>query len=156
MTKITFYPLPNADCCLINTDNGKLFAFDYADMRNADDPEDKRIALREAFREDIGWPKRKDIDVLAITHGDNDHVCKIPEHFFLSHADKYQGPDRIKIGELWVPAALIVEEGSEDDTKIVRAEARYRFLSKTGIKVFARPALLKAWLEERGPIGRAS
>ena len=38
-----------------------------------------------------------------------------------------------------VPAALIVEEGSEDETKIIRAEARHRFLNKDGIRVFSRP-----------------
>ena len=54
MAKLTFYPLGNADCCLIRLDNDKLIVVDYADMRNANDPEDKRIALSEAFDEDIG------------------------------------------------------------------------------------------------------
>lgn len=149
MAKVTFYPLGNADCCLIEV-NSRLFVFDYADKRNADDPDDKRIDLKQAFQEDIGFPKRKYVDVLAFTHGDDDHVRKTPEVFWLEHATKYQGPDRIKANEMWVPAAMIVEEGSEDDTKILRAEARHRFLNKKGIRVFSRPERLRTWLSERG------
>lgn len=150
MPKISFYPLGNADCCLIQLDFGKLIAFDFADMHNPGDKEDNRMPLAENFKTDIGWPDRKEIDVLAITHGDNDHVKGISNTFWLAHALKYQDDERIKFNELWVPAALIVEEGSEDDTRILRAEARYRFLNKQGIRVFARPGHLKEWLEARG------
>jgi hypothetical protein len=131
-------------------DNDKLFVFDYADMNNPDDPDDKRVPLRAAFDEDIGWPDRNYVDVMAFTHGDDDHVCKAPERFWLEHAEKYQGEDRVKINELWVPAALIVEEGCDDCTRIIRQEARFRFLNKQRIKVFARPEHLKDWLAERG------
>jgi hypothetical protein len=102
------------------------------------------------LKEDINWPKNKTIDVLAISHGDMDHIKGISNSFWLDHAEKYQGDDRIKIKELWVPAALIEEEDSKDDTRILRAEARHRFLNKQGIKVFARPEHLKKWLESKG------
>jgi hypothetical protein len=150
MAKVTFYPLGNADTCLVRLDNDKLFVFDFADKRNADDPDDKRIDLKQSFLEDVGFPEREYVDVLAFTHGDDDHVRKAPEMFWLEHATKYQGEGRVKANELWVPAAMIVEEGSEDDTKIIRAEARYRFLNRKGIRVFSRPAHLKNWLEDRG------
>jgi hypothetical protein len=150
MAKVTFYPLGNADCCLIVTDSSKLFTFDFADTYVMQDKGDKRMPLAKNFKDDIGWPDRKDVDVLAITHGDNDHVKGIPDTFWLDHAIKYQGEGRVKIKEMWVPAALIVEEGSEDDTKVVRAEAQHRFLSRKGIRVFARPEHLKDWLEKRG------
>jgi hypothetical protein len=150
MARITFYPLGNADCCLIKTDTGKLFAFDYADMYNPDDRYDKRMALGANFKVDIGWPGNKSIDVLAVTHGDNDHVHKIAEAFWLQHASKYQDADRIKFTDLWVPAALLVEEGADDDTRIIRQEARHRFWNKTGIRVFARPEHLRDWVEKQG------
>ena len=51
---------------------------------------------------------------------------------------------------MWVPAALIVEEGSDDHTRIIRAEARHRFLNKKGIRVFSRPEHLEEWLEGQG------
>jgi len=150
MHDIIFYPIGNGDTCLIRLESGKRIGFDFADLHDPDDASDKRMPLAKNYKADLGWPKRKEIDVLAITHGDIDHVKGIPEHFWLDHAEKYQGNDRIKIKELWVPAALIVEEGSEDDTKIIRAEARHRFLKKTGIRVFSRPEHLKDWLEKQG------
>lgn len=150
MAKIIFYPLGNADTCLVQLSNGLHFVFDYADMNDPEDSNDKRIPLAKKFKEDIGWPKRKDVDVLAFTHGDNDHVKRASEMFWMEHAEKYQGNDRVKFKELWVPAALIVEEGAEDDTRVIRSEARHRFLQKSGIKVFARPEHLKIWLESKG------
>jgi len=147
MAKVTFYPLGNADSYLIQTDQNRLFLFDFAEMKNPDDISDKRILLKESLKDDIGWPNRKSIDVLVISHGDNDHVKGISNTFWLDHAKKYQDSDKIIINELWVPAALIVEEGSEDDTRIIRQEARYRFLNKKGIKVFARPEHLNDWLK---------
>jgi len=150
MAKITFYPLGNADSYLIQTDKNNFFLFDFAEMKDPQEKDDNRIPLGKSLKEDIGWPKRNYIDVLAISHGDNDHVKGISNTFFLEHAQKYQGDNRIVIKELWVPAALIVEEGSEDDTRIIRQEARYRFLTKRdGIKVFARPGHLKDWLESK-------
>src|SRR5689334_17738513 len=95
MARVTFYPLGNADCCLIRTETGKHFVFDYADMKNPDDDEDRRMPLRENFKSDIGWPDVKTVDVLAITHGDDDHVCKISDLFWLEHASKYQGPEQV-------------------------------------------------------------
>lgn len=132
MAKVIFYPLGNADCCLMQLNNEMMFVFDYADMNDPEDPADKRLPLAKHFKEDIGWPKRDYVDVLAFTHGDNDHVKRAAELFWLEHAVKYQGDDRVKFKQMWVPPALIVEEGSEDDTRIIRAEARYRFLNKEG------------------------
>lgn len=150
MTSITFYPLGNADCCLIKTSLGGIIAFDFADMNVPDDKFDRRMPLAANFKQDIGWPNRKDIDVLAITHGDNDHIKGIPETFWLEHAAKYQSAERIKIKEMWVPAALICDPEAEDDCKIIRKEAQTRFLNKKGIRVFARPEHLKDWVEKQG------
>ena len=137
MHEVIFYPIGNGDTCLMRLESGKRVAFDFADLHDPSDKSDKRMPLARNFRDDLGWPKVKEIDVLAITHGDIDHV-------------KYQGPDRIRIKEMWVPASLIVEEGSEDDTKTVRQEARHRFLNRKGIRVFSRPEHLRDWLKENG------
>ncbi len=150
MTKMTLYPIGNADTCLLQMDNGFACFLDYADMHDPQQKGDKRMPLAKAFKEDLGWPKRDFVDVGAFTHGDIDHIKGAPELFWLEHAAKYQGPGRIKINEMWVPAALIVEEGCEDDTRVIRAEARHRFLNKKGIRVFSRPEHLKDWLEKQG------
>jgi len=150
MHRLTFYPLGNADCCLIDLAGGQKILFDYADMRCEDDPEDLRIALGEELRKNLKEPNRKYFDVVAFTHLDNDHICKSSEFFYLEHAEKYQGEGRIKINELWVPAAALIEEGCSDEDRIIRAEARYRLREGKGIRVFSRPVMLKEWLEGEG------
>jgi hypothetical protein len=72
------------------------------------------------------------------------------DFFYLEHAAKYQTSGRIKIRELWVPAAAIIEEGCEDEDRIIRAEARYRLKMGKGIRVFSRPDKLKEWFENEG------
>jgi hypothetical protein len=149
MSKITFYPIGNADSYLVTLDS-KLLLFDFANLRDAENKEDRRIELDDAVRDDIGWPERKQIDVVAFTHLDDDHIHGASEFFHLDHAAKYQTAGRVKIKELWVPAAAIVEDGAEDDARIIRQEARHRLREGYGIRVFSRPAHIKAWLEEQG------
>lgn len=149
MPKLTFYPLGNADTYLISLEK-KLMLCDYAARLNPDDPDDRRIDLTEALKEDINYPLRDTIDVVAFTHLDDDHICGATEFFHLDHAEKYQGEGRVKIAELWVPAAAIVEEGAEDEARIIRQEARHRLREGKGIRVFSRPAHLKEWLEGEG------
>lgn len=149
MAKITFYPLGNADSYLISLDK-RLVLCDYAAKRDPKDPDDCRIELSKALKEDIGFPQRDTIDVVAFTHLDDDHICGATEFFHLDHAEKYQGEGRVKIKELWVPAAAIVEEGAEDEARIIRQEARHRLKLGKGIRVFSRPAHLKDWLETAG------
>lgn len=150
MHKLTFFPLGNADCIRIELEGGKQLLFDYAAMRDADDATDRRIDLPAKLREDLAAAKRSSFDVVVFTHLDNDHIKGATEFFWLDHAAKYQGAGRIKIPELWVPAAAIIEEGAEDETRILRAEARYRLKAGKGIRVFSRPERLKAWFEKEG------
>jgi len=92
--------------------------------------------------------QRAEVDVLALTHGDDDHIRNSTEFFELRHAVKYQGNGRIKVKELWVPAAMILEEGTNDqqtnEVIIWRQEARHRLREGKGIRVFSRPDKLKA------------
>lgn len=150
MHKLTFFPLGNADCCRIDLNGGQKLLFDYAEKRDPNDENDLRIGLQAAIREDLKAATRDSFDVVAFTHLDDDHIHGASELFHLQHAEKYQGKDRIKIDTLWVPAAAIVEEGCEDEDKIIRAEARYRLKQGTGIRVFSRPDKLKQWLENEG------
>jgi len=149
MHKVTFYPLGNADCCKVDLDNGRKLLFDYAHPKSADD-EDPRIDLANELREDLKSAKRDYFDVVAFTHADDDHIRGSSEFFYLEHAKKYQEEDRIKIRELWVPAAMITEEGAEGEARILRTEARYRLKNGKGIRVFSRPQRLKDWLEKEG------
>ena len=146
--KLTFHPLGNADCTRFDLADGKKILVDYADMRNADDPWDRRIDLPKELKNDLRASKRDYYDVVLFTHLDDDHCHGSGDFFWLEHAKKYQGEGRIKIRDLWVPAAAILEEGSKDSARIIRQEARHRLKKGSGVRVFSRPAKLKGWLEK--------
>lgn len=145
---ITFYPIGNADTTLIELKNDQKLLFDYANMRDASDSEDKRIDLPTELNKSV----LKEYDVVCFTHCDRDHICGFSDYFHLEHAAKYQGSGRKKIKEMWVPAAVLLEENCEDEAKILRAEARYRLRNKSGILVFSRPKKMKEWCDAQDDI----
>jgi hypothetical protein len=147
---LTFHPLGNADCTRIDLASGKKILVDYADMKNRDDPNDKRCDLPVVLMSDLRTFNRDYYDVVCFTHLDDDHCCGSDEFFWLEHAIKYQSSERTKIRELWVPAAAILEDGLQDCARVIRQEARHRLKSGQGIRVFSRPEKLKQWLEANG------
>lgn len=152
MPELTFYPLGNADCCRADLRNGRKLLFDFADTRCADDDTDKRADLPKLLRDDLHANKKNYYDVVTFTHLDCDHTKGSTSFFYLEHDSKYQSEDRIRINELWVPAAVIIEEQETlgEEHLIIQKEARYRLRNKQGIRVFSRPALLKDWLQKNG------
>lgn len=152
--RLNFFPLGNADCCRIDLHSGDQILIDYAAMRDPNDKSDLRINLPEELRKDLETRRRDYFNVVAFTHLDRDHICGSSDFFYFDHADKYQGKvdgkDRIKIKELWVPAAVITEAGCTDEDRIIRQEARYRLKKGYGIRVFSRPETLSSWLASEG------
>jgi hypothetical protein len=148
--KVTFFPTGNADCCRIDLVGGRKVLVDFADTRDPKDPYDKRIDLAGEVRRDLDDADRDYLDVVCYTHLDTDHVKGSGEFFWLEHAGCYQGSGRIKIRELWVPAAAVTEEGADDDARVIRQEARHRLREGEGIKVFSRPERLHDLLESWG------
>lgn len=151
MHRLTFYPLGNADCCLIDLDGGKMILFDYANTRDPEDEEDLRCDLPELIRDHLESLERDYFDVVAFTHLDKDHYMGASEFFWLDHAKKYQDENRIRINTLWVPAAVITETSLEEpEAKVLQKEARHRFKEGTGIRVFSRPNRLQKWCKDNG------
>jgi hypothetical protein len=151
MPTLTFFPLGNADSCLIDLASGEKLLLDYGHQGNPEDDGDLRCDLPALLRKGLKKAKRDFYDVVAFSHLDKDHYERATEFFYLEHAQKYQSGERIKIRTLWVPAAVITEEGVDDpEGKVIRAEARYRLKVGKGIRVFSRPERLKAWLEANG------
>ena len=150
MPKVTFHPLGNADCTLIELLNGEKILFDYANRRNLEDKDDKRIDLPTELRKDLGT--RDYYDVVAFTHLDQDHYDGMTDFFYLEHDKKYQGKvqakARIKMKIMWVPAAVITEELEEEESQVIQAEARFRLKQKKGIRVFSTPKRLEGWLKD--------
>jgi len=145
-----FFPTGNADTTFIQLANNQVVLMDYAHMRNANDPYDKRIDLPSAIREALEDAGQASFRVVAFTHLDKDHIFRSSEFFWFEHAQRYQGGDRVKIDELWVPAGAITEMSLDDDARVIRQEARYRLKEGRGIKVFSRPEALASFLEENG------
>lgn len=149
MHTLTFYPIGNADCCCIDLQNGKEILIDFADKKDPYDESDLRCDLPALLREHLDQMGRDSFDIVAFSHLDDDHYRGMSDFFWLDHAKKYQGDDRIKIKTLWVPSAIITETSVEDEeAKVLQSEARYRFKEGRSIRVFSRPEKLIQWCQE--------
>ncbi|MFL5309591.1 MAG: hypothetical protein ACJ79H_03960 [Myxococcales bacterium] len=151
MHKVTFYPVGNGDTCQIVLENGKRILLDYRHVAGSEDrgPE---INLKGRLVDELKKANKNSFDVVAFSHADGDHISGSTEFFELWHADKYRGNGRVPIDELWVPAAMILEECASDELGeefvIWRQEARHRLRAGKGIRVFSKPEKLKQWLED--------
>ena len=146
--KVHFFPLGNADTLRIDLADGRKLLVDYADVRNRDDQDDLRCDLPDELRRDLWKAGRDHYDAVCITHLDNDHCKGFGDFFWLEHAKVYQDDNRIRIHELWVPAAAVLEENLKDDARLIRAEARHRLKAGKGVLIFSRPDRLKQWMEK--------
>ncbi len=151
--QIIFYPVNNGDTTQIILDNGRRILFDFRHYPTADQNDTPEIDLKAHLKAELKKINRDYFDVVAFTHADLDHIEGSTDFFELLHADKYQGDDRIKINELWVPAAMLLETAANhqqsDEFVILRQEARHRLLEGKGIRVFSKPQVLMDWLEPR-------
>lgn len=150
MHTITFYPIGNAESIQICLENGQRLLTDYANQHNPLNPDDLRIDLAKVLKDELSTAGRDNFDVVAFTHLDDDHIQGASDFFHLEHAKKYQGEGRIKINTLWVPAAVIIEDGCTSEARIIQAEARHRLRQGEGIRVFSRPKQLADWLGKQG------
>jgi hypothetical protein len=148
MARMTFYPLGNADSSLIEFADGRLMLIDFFDRGETEDAGERRIDLPSELRSVLEDKGRGSLDVVAFTHADDDHVHGAEDFFWFDHAQTYQDPERIKVGEIWVPACFILEAGAEGSARIIRQEARHRLKAGKGIRVFANPGSLDGWLRD--------
>lgn len=152
--RIVFYPVGNGDTSQIILENGKRILMDYRHKSKTEKGEGPEINLKARLNQELQAADRDYFDVVAFTHADEDHIENSTEFFELQHAAKYQGPGRIRIKTLWVPAAMILETAPRDkqaaEYVIWRREARYRLEAGKGIRVFSKPEQLKVWLEGKG------
>jgi hypothetical protein len=155
---VVFYPVGNGDSSQIVLNNGRRILMDFRHQQSAEDESNPTIDLAKTLRDDLLSSKRDYFDVVAFTHADKDHISGSTDFFELRHAQKYQGNGRIKIKELWVPAAMLLETADNNrqtaEFVLWRQEARHRLLEGKGIYIFSSPPELKNWLtlglEKRG------
>lgn len=150
---VTFYPVGNGDTTQLALAEGRRVLFDFCHREKAEDSDTPEIDLKTHLKEELKKAKRDYFDVVAFTHADLDHIQGSTEFFELQHAEKYQGNGRINIRELWVPAAMLLEEADNDHQQeefvLLRQEARHRLLEGKDILVFSKPQALQDWLEPK-------
>lgn len=151
MTRITFHNLGNADCARIDLDNGRKLLIDYADT-HCPGTDDKRVDLPTTLKADLRQARRNDYDVVAFSHLDRDHCQGAGAFFYFQHSSALQGNERVRMTQLWVPAAVITESRNDlcDDAKLVQAEARHRLRNGGNILIFSQPDCLDEWLQKQG------
>lgn len=154
MHKIKFYPVGNGDTSQIVLENGKRILFDYRHIKSSEDNKGPEINLCQTLRDELSEDDRNYFDVVAFTHGDKDHIENSTEFFWFEYKKEFQSDERTRINELWVPAALIIENLTNDNLSseiaFWRQEARHRLIEGSGIRVFSKPDRLKDWLESKG------
>ncbi|PSU01003.1 ComEC/Rec2 family competence protein [Photobacterium iliopiscarium] len=152
MATIKFYPVGNGDTSLITLQNNKHILMDYRQHSSATDSTKPHFDIATDIKSILADAKKDSIDVLAFTHADLDHIEGSTEFFYLEHANKYQDSGRIKIDQLWVPAAMLLESLPKDELSsefaIWRAESKHRFKNKKGIRVFSQPEELVKLVEK--------
>lgn len=156
--QVIFYPVGNGDTTQIVLHQGRRILFDFCHRQKGENDDAPEIDLKKQLKKDLDEARKDYFDVVAFTHADVDHIQGSTDFFELQHAVRYQGDGRVKIRQLWVPAAMVIEEGSNDQQSnefvILRQEARHRLLEGKGILVFSRPQALMDWLvpklKERG------
>ncbi|MBP1312803.1 hypothetical protein [Herbaspirillum sp. 1130] len=151
--KVLFYPVGNGDTSQIILSGGRRVLFDFCHRGKAEDADTPEIDLKARLKNELKEAGYDYFDVVAFTHADLDHIQGSTEFFELQHAKKYHGEGRIKIRELWVPAAMLLEEADnehqQEEFVLLRQEARHRLLEGKGILVFSKPQALANWLEPR-------
>ncbi len=147
---IKFYPVGNGDTAQIILSGGRRVLLDFCHRPKSEDQDTPEIDLKKQLKDELAAAKRDSFDVVAFTHADLDHIQGSTKFFELEHAAIYQGEGRIKMTEMWVPAAMLLEEAERDQLQdefvLLRQEARHRLLEGKGILVFSKPQALVDWL----------
>jgi len=135
---ITFFPVGNGNCCLIEIDDLRI----AIDLKGTDKAAAYEL-LKPHLSEEDG---RKRLDVLCITHGDGDHCAGFGE------MKKEMDKGRLIIGTIWHPNfdRTKVDDDSElpEDYKALHAEImRRRSIKNPQFGDLEQP--LTAWDTER-------
>jgi hypothetical protein len=142
MAKLTFFPVENGDTTLIEFGDGRLMLVDYCHRAKGEDDCEPCIDLASSLGALLAELGREYIDVVVLTHRHDDHVAGAEAFFSLDHAAAYQGDGRIAIGELWVPASMVLATGLAGSARVMREEARHRIKQGSGVRIFSAPGAL--------------
>ena len=131
--QISFFPVGNGDMTLVQTEGGRRILIDMNIRSAADDPDDDTpdvvAKLRDKLVRDASG--RLYVDVLLISHPDEDHCRGLRKHFHLGPPDEWsKSADKILVREIW-SSPMVFRRASRrhvlcDDARAFNAEARRR------------------------------
>lgn len=125
MSKIKFYPVDNGDTVLIKV--GKTTIQIDANIRNNDDCYDVMSDLLDEFSTDS--EDRYHLDLLMLTHPDEDHCHGIDTYYYLGDPDNYSDKDQedelVIIDELMV-TPMLFSDATSTPAKALKKEAERR------------------------------
>lgn len=142
--KITFYPVGNGDCCLVNIGGANIkMMFDCNFRQKAENEDDEMFdvlgdLVNNQLKVRCGLHY---LDAFMLTHPDEDHCRGFAEKFYLGDpnaiGDDDQDANKILISELWYSPRVFEEYTTDlsNDAKAFKREARRRMdLYKTNKK----------------------
>jgi hypothetical protein len=130
--KITFYPIGNGDMTLLQLESERTVLIDINIRQPGDEVRDVAEDLRDTLKTDANG--RPYVDVMVLSHPDQDHCRGLREHFHLGPLSEYNDkatPKKIVIREMW-SSPLIFRRSSKknhtlcEDAKAWDAEAHRR------------------------------
>lgn len=129
--QITFFPVGNGDMTLIKLSNGQTILIDINIREPSDDVRDVLKDLRERLSEDEEG--RPFVDVMVLSHPDQDHCRGLREHFHLGPLFDYPvkgEASKIVIREMW-SSPLVYRRATKthtlsEDAKAWNKEAKRR------------------------------
>lgn len=133
IAKIIFFPVDNGDMTLIVLESGSTILIDVNVRGDADDPDHKMPDVMKALKKELkrDSQNRLYVDVLLLSHPDQDHCRGLDKHFHLDAPDTYsKDEEKIFIRELWSSPIVFRRASSTltlcDDAKAFQAEAKRR------------------------------
>ncbi|MDQ3283277.1 MAG: metallohydrolase [Acidobacteriota bacterium] len=122
---IIFYPVGNGDMTLIETESGRKIVIDTNIRDAADDPNDPTPDVAKKLKERLNRDAegRPYVDVLLLSHPDQDHCNGMDKHFHLGPLDKYpKKGDKIVVREIW-SSPIVFRRASRKHTLTADAKA---------------------------------
>jgi len=130
--KVTFFPVGNGDMTLIELDSGRKILIDINIRKPAEGIPDVATDLRDRLKTDEKG--RPYVDVMVLSHPDQDHCRGLEEHFHMGPLDDYSDkatPKKIVILEMWSSPLIFRRSHAKnhnlcEDAKAWNSEARRR------------------------------
>lgn len=131
-TTVTFYPVDNGDCNLIEVENGPKILWDCKFRKTVENEDNKdydvinELTASKLLKKE-GLPF---VDAFILSHADKDHCHGFKDKFYLGDPADITNEDKeackILIGELWYSPRVLIEENMSDDAVAFKEEAERR------------------------------